>query len=87
MLEASEWLAFHSTNCSISRLKTDPLQSNIKFFKCYFKNSIICLLFWFLHVFTALEFDSNYFGILIVKVVELRDHNEIKPTIWKSFQK
>ena len=55
----------------------------LNFSKCYFKTSAFCLLFFFSHIFTALEFDSNYFGILLWKIVNPRDHNEIKLPIGK----
>ena len=35
------------------------------FSKFYFKPSTLCLLFLSSHVFNSLEFDSNYFGILL----------------------
>ena len=37
-------------------------------------------------VFTALEFDSNNFGILPLKIVMPHDHNEIKLPIGKIFK-
>ena len=58
-------------------LKTNILWFHIKlFYKYYFKTATICL-FLSSHVFTASEFDSNYFGILLWKIVKPRDHNEI----------
>ena len=38
-------------------------------------------------VFTPLEFHSNYFGILLWKLVKPSEHNESKPPIRKIFQK
>ena len=38
-------------------------------------------------VFPALEFDSNYFGILLWELVKPREHNEIEPPIGKIFRK
>ena len=46
-----------------------------------------CLIFLSSHVFTALEFHSNYFGILLWKIEKPRDYNEIKPTAGKISQK
>ena len=43
----------------------------------YFKRGTICLILLSSHVFTALEFDSIHFGILLCKIVKPRDHNEI----------
>ena len=57
------------------------------FSKYDFKIGTICIFFFSSHVFTALEFDSNHFGILIWKVKKPRDHNKIKPPIGKVFQK
>ena len=51
------------------------------------KTSSIWFLFLSSHVFTALEFDSNHFGILLWKIVKPRDHNEIKPPIAKIVRK
>ena len=57
------------------------------FFRYYFKTGTLCLLFLSSHVFPALEFASNYFGIQLWKIVKLRDHNETKPPIRKIFRK
>ena len=38
-------------------------------------------------IFTALEFDKNYFSILLWEIVKSRDLNEIKPSIGKIFRK
>ena len=57
------------------------------FSKYYFKTGTICFLLLSSHVFTALEFDSNHFGILLWKIVKPRDHNEMKSAIGKIFQK
>ena len=46
-------------------LKTNLLGLISNFSKYYFKTGTICLLFLLSHVFTALEFDSNHFGILL----------------------
>ena len=51
------------------------------------KIGTFCLLFLSSLVFTALEFDSNYFGILLWKVVKPSEHDETKPPIRKIFQK
>ena len=50
-----------------------------------FKIGTLCLLFLSSHVFATLQFDSNHFGILLWKIVKLRDHNETKPPIGKIF--
>ena len=68
-------------------LKTNLLGLISNFSKYYFKTGTICLLFLSLHLFTAFEFDSNHFGILLWKILKPRDHNEIKLTIGKIFQK
>ena len=47
--------------------------------KYYFKTCTLCFFFLSLRVFTALEFNSNYFGILLGKIVNSRDLNENKP--------
>ena len=56
------------------------------FSKYYFKTDTICLLFLSSHLFTVLEYDSNHLGILLWEILKLRDHNEIKPPIGKTFQ-
>ena len=60
-------------------LKTDLLQIHINFFTYYFNR--LCPRFLFSHVFTTLEFDCDYVGIFLVKIVKPRDHNEIKSPI------
>ena len=62
-------------------LKTNLLGLTSNISKYYFKTGTICLLFLSSHVLTALEFDSNYFGVLLWKIVKPRNHNEIKPPI------
>ena len=52
------------------------------FSKYYYKTGTICLLSY-LH---ASEFDSNHFGILLWKIEKLRDQNEIKQPIEKTFR-
>ena len=52
-----------------------------------FKPGTICLLFLSSYVFTALEFDGNYFDILPWKIVKTCHHTKIKPLIKKIFQK
>ena len=42
------------------------------------KTGSVCLLFLSSHVFTALEFHSNHFGILRWKIVKPQDHDETK---------
>ena len=68
-------------------LKTTPLGLISNFSKYHFKTSTLRLPFLSSHVFTALEFGSNHFGILLWKIVKPRDHNEIKPPIGKIFKK
>ena len=65
------------------KLKTDLLSLPSNFSKYYFKIGTLCLPILSLHIFTTLEFNSNYFDILLRKVVKPRDHNEIKPPIGK----
>ena len=55
------------------------------FSQYYFETDTIYILFLSSHVFTALEFDSSHFGVLLWKIVKPRDHNEIKPSIGKMF--
>ena len=57
------------------------------FSKYHFKTGTVCLFFLSWHAFTALEFDSYHFDILLLKTVKPRDHNEIKPPIEKIFRK
>ena len=68
-------------------LKTNLLGLISNFSKYYFKTGNIRLLFLSSHVFTTLEFDSSHFGVRLSKIVEPRDHNEIKPPIGKIFRK
>ena len=56
------------------------------FSKHYFKTGAVCF-FFSSHVFTALEFGKNRFGILLWEIVKPPDHNEIKPPYGKIFQK
>ena len=51
--------------------------------RCYFKTGTISPLFLESHVFAALEFDSNYFGILLWKIIVPRDHNDSKRPLQK----
>ena len=67
-------------------LKTNLIGLISNFSKHYFKTVTIWLLFVSSHVFTALEFYSNHFGILW-KIGKPRDDNEIKPPIGKTFWK
>ena len=68
-------------------LKTNLLGLISNFSKYYFKTGTICLLFLSSHVFTALEFDTNHFGILLWEIVNPRDYDEIKIPIGKTFRK
>ena len=63
-------------------VKTELSQFIINFFKIFFETGTVCLLSS--HVFTALVFDSNHFGILIWKIVKPRDYNKLK-AILKAF--
>ena len=65
-------------NCS-ERLKLIYYCLISIFSKYHFKTVTLCLLFLCSHLFIALGFDSNYFGILPLKIVKSRDHNQIKP--------
>ena len=67
-------------------LKTNLLRFDIK---CYFNTGTFCLLFLSSHVFTALEFNSHHFGILLWKMAKSCDLNEIliKQPSRKIFQK
>ena len=47
----------------IERFKLIYYSLIFNFSKHFFKIGIICLIFLSFHLFTALEFDSNYFGI------------------------
>ena len=60
-------------------LKTNLLGLISNFSKYYFKTGAICFLFLSSHVFNALEFYSNQFGILLWKIV--------KPSIGNIFRK
>ena len=66
-------------------LKTNLLDLKASFFKYYFKTGTLCLIFLSLNIFSALEFDSNFFGTLLGKIVKPRDHDESKPPIGKIF--
>ena len=69
-------------------LKTDLLQVNNKFFYISFKNwHTLSPFLIFKHLFTALEFDSHYIGILFWKIEKRRDHNKTKPLTEEKFQK
>ena len=77
-------LPFH---IRIRMLKINLLGLISNFPKYFFKTGTVGLLFLSWHVFNALEFNSNHFGILLWKIVKPRDHNEIKPPIGKIFWK
>ena len=53
-------------------LKTNLLGLMSNFSTYYFKTGTICFLFLSSHVFTALEFDSNHFLIILWKIVKPR---------------
>ena len=76
-------LPFH---IRLERLKLTYCGSISNISKDYCKTGTVCFLFLSSHVFTALEFDSNNFGVLLRKIVKPRDNiNKIKPTIGKVF--
>ena len=66
----------------LERLKLFYYSLISNFSKYYFKTGTICLLSY-LH---ASEFDNNHFGILLWKIEKLRDQNEIKQPIEKTFR-
>ena len=68
-------------------LKVNLLSLISIFSKYYFKSGTICILFLFSHVFTALEFDINHFGIILWKIAKPCDHKKIKPPIKKIIKK
>ena len=79
--------AYASFSLQAKTLRTN-FQGLISNFPKYFsKIDTVWLLFLSSHVFTALEFDSNHFDILLWKIVKPHDHNEIKPPIGKMFRK
>ena len=49
----------------LERLKLTYYSLISNFSKYYFKTGILCSHFLSSHIFTALEFDKNYFGILL----------------------
>ena len=51
------------------------------FFSYFFKTGTLSLLFLSSHVLATLQSGSNYFGILLWKIVKLLVHNETKPLI------
>ena len=57
------------------------------FSRYYFKTGTLCLFFIPSHAFSTLEFDSNYFGILLRKIVNPCDDNDTKPPIGKIIAK
>ena len=68
------------------RLKMTYYSVIQKFCRYYFDTDTPCLLFLSWHVFATWEFDSNYFGILLWKIVKPREYNETKPPIAKIFR-
>ena len=77
-------LPFH---ISPERLKLTYNSLISNFSRYYFKTGTLCLLSLSSHVFPALEFDNNCFGMLLWKAVKPHDHNETKPPIGKIFRK
>ena len=61
------------------------LISNIS--KYCFKTGTIWRVFLTSNIFTALEFDSNHFGVVLWKKIKPREPNEVKPPIGKIFRK
>ena len=84
LFKSLNMLPFH---IRIRMLKINLLGLISNFSKYFFKTGTNGLLFLSSHVFNALEFDSNHFGILLWKIVKPRNHNEIKPPIGKIFWK
>ena len=76
-------LPFH---IRLVRLKLTYYSLASIFSKYYFKTATLCFLLSS-HVFTALAFSSNYFGVLFSKIVKAHYYNEIKRPIGKIFQK
>ena len=74
-------------NIKPERLKLTHFCLISNFSRYYIKTDTLCLLFFSWRVFPALEFDSNYFGILLWELVKPREHNEIEPPIGKIFRK
>ena len=66
---------YASFSYQVRMLKTNLLGLISGFCKYYLKTVTICFLFFSLHVFAILKFDSNHFGTLLWKIVKLRDHN------------
>ena len=61
-------LPFH-IRLALSKLTYYSITS--KFSRYFFKTGILCLLFLSSHVFAALQFDINYFGIILSIILEL----------------
>ena len=90
--------SFHSLNMLHFHIRLAGLKltcySLISNFSRYFSNTarlcLLCLLFFALpslpssHVFAALQFNINYFGILLWKIVKPRNCNETKLPIRKN---
>ena len=85
LFDSSCWICFLFTSGKSAKTNLLGLLSNI--FKSYFRTSTSCIFFLSSHVFTAFEFNSNHFGILILKIVKPREQNETKPSMRKMFQK
>ena len=77
-------LPFH---IRFERLKLTYYSFISKFSRYSLKTAIFCLFCLSSHVFAALQFDSNYFDILLLKIVKSRYHNETKPPIGKILRK
>ena len=83
------------TNCSpVQSLNMLPFHIRLKHLKLtfyslisnfpgsYLKTGIFCLLSFSSHV----EVDSNYFGVLLLKIVQPRENNSTNPPIGKIFR-
>ena len=68
-------------------LKTNLVSLKSIFLKYYFKTNTVCLVLLSSYAFTALQFDSSHFAILLWKRVKPRDLKEIRPPIGKIFRK
>ena len=75
-----------SLNMYPFHMRLEHLKLTYFFSKYYFKTGTIYLLLSS-HVFIALEFDNNHFGIPLWKIVKPHDPNGIKQRIGKIFRK
>ena len=83
---------FQSLNMLPFQIRLERLKLNYyilisNFSRYFFKTGTLWLLFLSSLPFAGLQFDNNYFDILLWKIVKPRDHNETKPPIGKIFRK